>query len=180
MNRHCLQRHVLTGQGGLVSIWKRVGLDQLSRKNYLVWEWWDTGTGCPEKLWAPHAWKCRVLAKLCTIVHCLGVHGEHFCMWITLSFVHFCYQYCGSYCSFPYLIGVSSEVFFSQPVIFTFCASNSQVFPAVGRTRGRQGWGDVRGQCVVWDTVGALDLWEPFLSHNMKMVFTWYIKVQIR
>jgi len=20
--------------------------------------WWDPGTGCPEKLWIPHHWKC--------------------------------------------------------------------------------------------------------------------------
>lgn len=27
-------------------------------RNVLWWWWWGTGTGCPEKLWMPHPWKC--------------------------------------------------------------------------------------------------------------------------
>ena len=31
------------------------------RKNFLRWEWWDTGTGYPEKLWMPPPRKCSRL-----------------------------------------------------------------------------------------------------------------------
>ena len=31
--------------------WKRVDLDWILGRNYLLWEWWDTGTGYPVRLW---------------------------------------------------------------------------------------------------------------------------------
>lgn len=66
-------------------------------------------------------------------------------------FSSFCYNIVVVTASF--LIAVFSKVF-PQPVIFTFCASISQVHPtAVGRRRGRQVWGAVREQCVFWDTL---------------------------
>jgi len=27
-------------------------------RNSSPWGWWNTGTGCPEKLWLPPPWKC--------------------------------------------------------------------------------------------------------------------------
>lgn len=36
---------------GKTLYWKRVGLDWILGRNSLQLGWWDTGTGCPEKLW---------------------------------------------------------------------------------------------------------------------------------
>jgi len=33
-------------------------LDWIEGRHFLRWEWWGTGTGCPEKLWMPPPWKC--------------------------------------------------------------------------------------------------------------------------
>lgn len=38
--------------------WKRVNLDELLRRNSLLWEWWGTGTGYPEELCMPQPWRC--------------------------------------------------------------------------------------------------------------------------
>lgn len=37
--------------------WKRVDLDYILGRNSLLWEWGDTGTGCPVRLWMPLPWK---------------------------------------------------------------------------------------------------------------------------
>ena len=31
---------------------------KLEERNSLLWGWWGTGTGCPEKLWMPPPWAC--------------------------------------------------------------------------------------------------------------------------
>ena len=31
--------------------------DLILGRNSLLWRWWDTGTGCPVRLWMPLAWK---------------------------------------------------------------------------------------------------------------------------
>lgn len=36
----------------------RVGLNETSGRNSLLWGWWGTGTGCLEKLSISHPWKC--------------------------------------------------------------------------------------------------------------------------
>ena len=36
--------------------WKDLGW--MSRGSSLLWEWWGAGTGCPERLWMPHSWRC--------------------------------------------------------------------------------------------------------------------------
>ena len=38
---------IVIGQEGMVLNWKRVDLDKILRRNSLLGEWWDTGTGCP-------------------------------------------------------------------------------------------------------------------------------------
>jgi len=36
----------------------REGIFRLDiRDKFLPWGWWDTGTGCSERLWRPHLWK---------------------------------------------------------------------------------------------------------------------------
>ena len=34
------------------------GRFRLDLRNPSLWGWWNTGTGCPEKLWLPPPWKC--------------------------------------------------------------------------------------------------------------------------
>lgn len=34
------------------------GNRQGGKRNFLLWGWGGTGTGCLEKLWMPHCWKC--------------------------------------------------------------------------------------------------------------------------
>lgn len=46
-----LQEQVVTGQ-------LRVGLDKIVGGNSLLWQWWDTETGCQEELWMLHPWRC--------------------------------------------------------------------------------------------------------------------------
>ena len=36
---------------------KRVDLYCTYGRNSLLWEWWNTGTGCPKRWWMPHPWK---------------------------------------------------------------------------------------------------------------------------
>lgn len=51
-------------------------------------------------------------------------------------------NFCCCYCSFCYLIAVSSNLFLSQPMLVTFCVSNSQLHPArVGREDQASGVG---------------------------------------
>lgn len=68
------------------------------------------------------------------VVYCLQVHREHFCMWLTLPFIYL-YYYC---CSLFYLTAVSSKLFLSQPMIFTFRALNS-IPSRRGKWEGRGG-----------------------------------------
>lgn len=44
-----------------------------------------------------------------------------------------CHQYCCCYCLFSFVLADSSNL--SQPVIFTFCASNSPPHPTQGKER---------------------------------------------
>ena len=56
MEKDCLPRPVATRQGSMILNWKRVDLDGIQGRNSLWWRWWETGTGCPQKLWVPHHW----------------------------------------------------------------------------------------------------------------------------
>ena len=66
------QGHLVIGQGVTASGWKRVGLDYILGRNSLLRGWWDTGTGCPEKLWLPHhrgqVFKARLDAALSNLI----------------------------------------------------------------------------------------------------------------
>ena len=53
-----LQGWIMAGQGEVVLSWGREDLGWLSRGSSLLWEWWGAGTGCPERLWMPHPWRC--------------------------------------------------------------------------------------------------------------------------
>lgn len=65
----------------------------------------------------------------------------------------FCY--CYGYCLFSYPTAVSSVLFLSQPVIFTFGASNFPVEPA---SRRGEGEGEVStAACIGVVSVGTLN-----------------------
>ena len=42
----------------MVLSWGREDLGWMSRGSSLLWEWWGARTGCPERLWMPHPWRC--------------------------------------------------------------------------------------------------------------------------
>lgn len=48
---------IVIGQEGLGLSWKRAGLEQILGRNSWVWDWWETGTDCPEKWWMPNPWE---------------------------------------------------------------------------------------------------------------------------
>jgi len=48
----------MAGQGEMVFSWRREDLGWISGGSSLLWEWWGAGTGCPERLWMPHPWRC--------------------------------------------------------------------------------------------------------------------------
>ena len=48
----------LHGQGVTALNSKRVDLDEIQERNSVLWEWWGTGLGLPEKLWMPPTWQC--------------------------------------------------------------------------------------------------------------------------
>lgn len=77
------------------------------------------------------SWKCGSFSDS---VHCLRVHVEHFCMWITVSLVYFCYYFCCCYCPFPSFIAVSSNLFLCQPMICLLC------LPLWWREEGSGSW----------------------------------------
>lgn len=58
MERDYLQDHVVIkwGRMGFKLKEGRFRLD--IGKQFPMWGWWGTKTGCPEKLWMPHPWKC--------------------------------------------------------------------------------------------------------------------------
>lgn len=56
-DRH-LPGPVAAEQGATVLNWKRLCLNWIQGRNFLLWGGWDTETGCPEKLWMCHYWKC--------------------------------------------------------------------------------------------------------------------------
>lgn len=45
-------------QGTMVLNWKSGNLEWILERRFLLWGWWGTDTGCPEKLWMPYPWKC--------------------------------------------------------------------------------------------------------------------------
>ena len=53
LGRDFLSGQVATGQGEMALNWKREDLDYTSGRNFLLWGWGDTGTGCPARLWMP-------------------------------------------------------------------------------------------------------------------------------
>ena len=42
----------------MVLTWRKEDLGWISEGSSLLWGWWSAGTGCPEKLWMPHPWRC--------------------------------------------------------------------------------------------------------------------------
>jgi len=42
----------------MVLSWRKEVLGWMSGGSSLLWEWWGAGTGCPERLWMPHPWRC--------------------------------------------------------------------------------------------------------------------------
>jgi len=53
LRKDFLWGQVATGRGEMALNWKRADLDRILGRNYLLWGWWDTGTGCPARLWMP-------------------------------------------------------------------------------------------------------------------------------
>lgn len=62
--RDLFQGPVMIGCRIIALNWKKVGLDCLLGRDWIlgrnswVWGWWYSGTGCSEKLWMAHVWKC--------------------------------------------------------------------------------------------------------------------------
>lgn len=52
---------VVIGWWVTVLNWKWADFNKVLGRNFLLWGWWDTGTGCPEELRMPHPWKCSRL-----------------------------------------------------------------------------------------------------------------------
>lgn len=67
------------------------------------------------------------------------------------------------YCSFSYSIAFSSKLFLSEPMIFTYCASNPPLQPATGKRSERQ-WYVKLGNTIPkphhWCT-NAYGFWAP-------------------
>ena len=42
----------------MVLNWRRGDSGWISGGSSLLWEWQGAGTGCPERLWMPHLWRC--------------------------------------------------------------------------------------------------------------------------
>lgn len=92
----------------------------------------------------------------------------------SLSFVHFCSQYCCCHSWFSHLI-FSSKLFFSQPIIFTVYASNSLLQPLAGGRGGIGGFGSEGGsewQCGLDSIRGSTKLRntipKPWHTHGLK------------
>lgn len=109
----------------------------------------------------------------------LGSHGRpvSICMRINCFFralLFFCYFYC--YHSFSYPPAISSVLFLSLLVIFTFGASNSPVEPASRNGEGQGGISSAAWFGVV--SVGTLNWRVPQLNYD-KILMKMYTRVLV-